>query len=201
MDVQLKELLEKINKDGIQTAEQKASEIVEAAEKRAESIIAEARKKADKTAAEARAEAEKAEAGGKAAIAQAGRDLVLKTKSELEGLFKNIVDSEVKSSMSGKTLENAVITIVKSWAEKGEYTIQLPEKDFNELGDGLKAKLAQELKKGFEIKPFAGVDSGFRLSEKDGGAYYNFTSEAVASNLSQLLNPKLADIVKKAVKE
>ena len=38
MDIQLKELLEKINKDGIETAEKKASEIILNAEKKAADI-------------------------------------------------------------------------------------------------------------------------------------------------------------------
>ncbi|MBI9105521.1 MAG: V-type ATP synthase subunit E [Spirochaetales bacterium] len=201
MDVQLKELLEKINKDGVQTAQQKADEIVSAAEARAAGIISSAKKEAEKIIAVAKADAARAEAGGKAAIAQAGRDLVLKTKSELESLFNAIINSEVKTAMSGKVLEEAVITIVKGWAEKGEYTIQLSDKDFKELGTGLTSKLAAEIKKGTEIKPFAGVESGFRLTEKDGGSYFNFTADEVAANLSVLLNPNLSEIVSESVKE
>ena len=145
--------------------------------------------------------AARAEAGGKAALSQAGRDLVLKTKAELETLFNSIIKEEAGRSMSGKVLEEAIVTVVKGWAEKGEYIVQLSEKDFNELEKGLSAKLADELKKGTEIKPFAGVESGFRLTEKDGGSYFNFTAEAVAANLSELLNPSLAEIVNESAKE
>ncbi len=201
MDVQLKELLEKINKDGVESAEQKAAEIVSDAEKKAADIIAKAKKEAEKIVSDGQAEAKKAEIGGKAAISQAGRDLVLKTKTEIESLFKSIVESEIKSAMSGSTLEQAVTTVVKAWADKGEYTVELSEKDFSELESGLKSKLSAELKKGYEIKPFKGVESGFRLSEKDGASYFNFTAEAVASNISELLNPKLAEIVESSVKE
>jgi V/A-type H+-transporting ATPase subunit E len=201
MDVQLKELLEKINKDGVQTAEQRASEIVTAAEKKAASLIAAAKKDAEKIVVNAKNDAARAEAGGKAAIAQAGRDLVLKTKTELESLFNIIVESEVKTAMSGKVLEEAIVTIVKGWAEKGEYIVQLSDKDYKELEKGLLSKLAAELKKGTEIKPFPGVESGFRLTEKDGGSYFNFTADAVAANLSELLNPNLTEIVNEAAKE
>ena len=201
MDVQLKELLEKINKDGVDTAEKKASEIVAEAEKKAADIIAKAKKEAEKIITDGEAEAARAEAGGKAAISQAGRDLVLKITSEIENLFKSIIDADTKAAMSGKTMEDAVLAVVKSWAEKGEYTVELSEKDFAELQAGLNSKLASELKKGFEIKPFAGVESGFRLSEKDGASYFNFTAEAVSENLAELLNPKLSGIIKESVKE
>lgn len=198
MDVQLKELLEKINKDGVESAQQKSSEIINDAEKKAESIIADARKKAEKIISDAKDDAERAEAGGKAAISQAGRDLILKTKTELESLFKAIVDADTKTAMSGSVLENAIVTVVKTWASGSDYDIQLSEKDFAELEKGLLSKLSSELKKGVEIKPFPGVDYGFRLTEKDGGAYFNFTAEAVAANLAELLNPKLSEIVKKS---
>ena len=126
---------------------------------------------------------------------------VLKTKTELENLFNSIVSKETKDAMSGGTLEEAVITVVKSWAEKGEYTVQLSEKDFSALEKGLNSKLSAELKGGVEIKPFPGVESGFRVSDKDGGSYFNFTSDAIAANLAELLNPKLAEIVKDSAKE
>ena len=196
MDVQLKELLEKINKDGVETAEQKASEIITEAEKKANDIIAKARKESEIIVSKGKAEAVKAEAGGKAAIAQAGRDLVIKTKKELESLFNSIIESDTKTAMTGKPLEDAIVTVVKAWADKGDYDVQLSEKDFAELEKGLTSKLAAELKKGAEIKPFPAVESGFRVSEKDGGSYFNFTAEAVAANLAELLNPKLAEIIK-----
>lgn len=201
MDVQLKELLEKINKDGVETAEQKASEIISNAEKKAADIVAKAKKESDKIISAGQAEAAKAEAGGKAAITQAGRDLVLKTKTEIEALFKSIVDADTKAAMSGKTLEEAIVAVVKAWAGSGEQTVQLSEKDFSELQSGLNSKLSAELKKGVEIKPFPGIESGFRVTEKDGASYFNFTADAVAANLAELLNPKLSEIVQDTVKE
>ena len=201
MDVQLKELLEKINKDGVETAEQKASEIIAEAEKKAADIVSKARKDAEKIVADGKAEAARAEAGGKAAITQAGRDLVLKTKAELEKLFNSIIEADTSAAMTGKALQDAVVTVVKSWADKGEYTVELSEKDYAELEKGLKAELAAELKKGFEIKPFPGVEAGFRLADADGGSYFNFTAAAVSANLAELLNPKLAEIVKSSSEE
>ncbi len=201
MDVQLKELLEKINKDGVETAEQKASVIITDAEKKAEEIVSKARKEADKIVAEGKSRAARAESGGKAAVAQAGRDLVLKVKKEIENLFDQIISADTGKAMSGKILEEAVVIIVKAWAEKGEYNVQLSEKDFSEIGKSCISKLAAELKNGTEIKPFPGVEHGFRLSEKDGGAYYNFTAEAVAANLAELLNPKLAEIIQTSSEE
>jgi len=44
------------------------------------------------------------------------------------------------------------------------------------------------------------IDGGFRIAEKDGSAFYDFSAEAVAAMLSAHLNPKVAEILKNAVK-
>ena len=47
MDIQLQELIDKIKKDGVATAEQQASKIIEEAEKKAAAIIEDAQKKSE----------------------------------------------------------------------------------------------------------------------------------------------------------
>ena len=56
MDVQLQELIDKIKKDGVASAEAEAAKIVEASEKKAESIIADAQEKAAEIIKNAKAE-------------------------------------------------------------------------------------------------------------------------------------------------
>ena len=201
MDIQLKELLEKINKEGVETAEKKALEIISEAERKAEDIVSRANKEAQKIIESAKIDAKKAEEGGRSAIAQAGRDLVLKTKKEIEALLNRIIEEDTKTVMTSKVLEDAIISVVKDWSGKGEYNVQLSEKDYKELEKGLFSKLSKELKTGIEIKPFANVESGFRVSEKDGSSYYNFTAEAIALNLAELLNQKLSAIITENTEE
>jgi V/A-type H+-transporting ATPase subunit E len=56
MDVQLQELIDKIKKDGIASAEQEANTIKENARKEADSIIADAKAKAESIIKEAQTE-------------------------------------------------------------------------------------------------------------------------------------------------
>jgi V/A-type H+-transporting ATPase subunit E len=56
--------------------------------------------------------------------------------------------------------------------------------------------LSEELKKGVVLKPVAHIDAGFRVGEKNGSAYYDFTAGGVAEILAEYLNPRLAEIMK-----
>jgi V/A-type H+-transporting ATPase subunit E len=56
------------------------------------------------------------------------------------------------------------------------------------------------LKKGVELKADRNLASGFRIANKDGSAYYDFSAESAAEMLSAYLNPRLSEILKTAVK-
>ena len=92
MDVQLQELIDKIKKDGVASAENEAAKIVAEAEKNAEKIIADAQEKAAEIVKNAKAETERMEKASEEAIVQAGRNMLLSFKesiiSELDGLIK-----------------------------------------------------------------------------------------------------------------
>jgi V/A-type H+-transporting ATPase subunit E len=62
----------------------------------------------------------------------------------------------------------------------------------------LTASLKAELAKGLRIQMSEEVVDGFRLSLKDGEAFYDFSSESIASLFSSYLNPQTAKIMKEA---
>jgi len=53
---------------------------------------------------------------------------------------------------------------------------------------------------GVELKPVKGAKAGFRIGEKNGAAYYDFSADAVADMLSAYLNTRLAAIMSSALK-
>lgn len=200
MDVQLKEIIEKIKSEGVQNAEARASEIIAAAETKAQEITAAAEKDAAAIKHKAEQEAAKREASGKNALSQAGRDLLIKVEAQLQAQFESIIASSVDQAFSSATLESAVVEVVKSWSagSTAELDILLPESEYTKIEQGLRSKLAQELKAGLEIKPFHDLESGFRVSEKDGAAYYDFSAAGIAEVLVRFLNPRLAELLKNA---
>ncbi len=203
MDVQLKELIDRIKSEGVKSAETQASEIISKAEQRAEEIVAEARENAEQIVADAEQEARKREASGREALKQAGRDLLLQLRRRIQSVFAEVIDSSVADAYSGEALERAVVTLIAAWAEgkEGQLEVLLPEEELKELEQSLRSQLAKQLSSGIEIKPSPEVEKGFVVSERDGSAYYDFSADGVAEMLRLYLSPRLGEALDNAAAE
>ncbi|MCL2271255.1 MAG: V-type ATP synthase subunit E [Treponema sp.] len=202
MEIQVQELIDKIKKDGIDTASQEASRIKTDAELEAKSIIENARKEADGIVSRSKQDADRAEKAGVAALQQASRNLILVFKDEVQALLNKIVNDCVSASYNDDVLKASLPEILKNWTVKGtdSLSVILPEKDLSRLQGFFNDKLKNELSKGVELKSDRKLSSGFRISNKEGSLYYDFSPEAVAQLLGAYLNPKLAEILKDSAK-
>jgi V/A-type H+-transporting ATPase subunit E len=202
MDIQLQELIDKIKRDGIESASDEASRIKSQAGAEAKRIVEAAGKEAEAIIARGRADAERSEKAGVAALEQASRNLVLAFKAEIQGLLDRIAARELSGSYGEDTLKAVLPDLIKSWAVKGsdDLALILPEGQLEKLRGYFDEKLAAELGKGLELKSDRNLGAGFRIAGRDGSAYYDFSAEAVAELLSTWLNPRLADILKDTAK-
>jgi V/A-type H+/Na+-transporting ATPase subunit E len=197
MDVQLKELIDKIKTEGVGEADAKAKQIIDDAEHQSAEIIQRAKKEAEDIVSKAKTEAAQFENASKEAVRQAGRDLILNIKRTLTKLFDSIIKNETSIAMSEEVLKDVIPKILSSWepgSDKG-IDLLLSSDDAKNLEKALLGKLSSELKGGVEIKPHAGIKAGFRISVKDGDSYYDFTDEGISENLIQHLNPVLSKII------
>ena len=94
MDVQLKELIDRIKNDGVKSAEVSAKEIILEAEKKAKDIILKAEKKATDLKDSSIREAELNKQSGISAVKQSARDLVIDLKKEIETIFNKLVPED-----------------------------------------------------------------------------------------------------------
>jgi len=198
MEIQLQELINKIKKDGIDSASSEAAVLKNEAEAEAARIIAAAHKEAADIITRGKADAERSEKAGIAALEQASRNLILAFKSEIQGLLDKIVAQSSAAAYGEDALKAALPEVLVAWAAKGgdkPLDILLTDGDLKKLSSWFNDKLAGELKKGVELKPVRNLSSGFRIAEKDGSAYYDFSAEAVAQLLSAYVNPRLAEIL------
>jgi V/A-type H+-transporting ATPase subunit E len=202
MDIQLQELIEKIKKDGIESASQDAAKMKAQAEAEAKGILDAARKEAEVIIAKGKADAERSEKAGMAALEQASRNLVLAFRGEVEALLDKIVAREVAAAYTGDTLKAVLPTILSAWASKGGdgLDILLGAEDLAKVQGYFNDTLASELKKGVELRSDRNLSAGFHIANKDGSAYYDFSAESVAELLSAYLNPRLAETLKGAAK-
>jgi V/A-type H+-transporting ATPase subunit E len=202
MDIQLQELIEKIKKDGIESAQAEAVKFKADAEAEAKKIVEAAKRQAENLIAQAKADAERSEKAGIAALEQASRNLVLAFKGEIQGLLNKITAAEVSSAYSAELIKNVLPDLIKNWAAKNtdSLSVILSEGDAKKLDDAFRARLASALKGGVDFKIGKNLEAGFHIAEKDGSAFYDFSAEAVAALLASYLNPRLAEILTGAAK-
>lgn len=198
MDVQLKELIDRIKADGVKSAEAEAAKIIAQAESRSTGLVEAAKSEADGIRDAARADAEKSERTGREALRQAGRDLVLEVRSKIEEMFGVLVKAETGQALSDEALSAAIVAAVEGIGKgaAADIAVLLPEGRLEEIESGLKAKLKDQISAGLEIRPFRDIDAGFRVSMKDGSAFFDFSDTEIAAMLSRYLNPRLAEILK-----
>jgi V/A-type H+/Na+-transporting ATPase subunit E len=202
MNIQVKELIEKIKNEGIFSAESEAKKIIAAAEEKAAQMIKKAAAEADSYKLQAESEIKKKEAAGREALKQAARDILIGLEKQITKQFEAVISESVGAALSTALTEKLIQDLVAAWSEKGAegMKIVLSSSEAKELGDGLKAKLANRFKEGIEIIPSPKVAKGFRIGGSD-GALYDFTREGIAEILAEALTPELAETLKEALKE
>ena len=201
MDIQLQELIDKIKLDGVASAEEEAAKIVSEAEKSAQEILKEAEKKAAASLEKAKLEAERFEKASIDAISQASRNVLLSFRENVVKELNALLKAQTAQALSADVLKTLIPDLIKNWAAKGdakEASVLLSKKDLDSLQGSLTASLKAELEKGLSLKMSEEVADGFRLSLKIGEAFYDFSSESIASLFSAYLNPQTAKIMKEA---
>jgi V/A-type H+-transporting ATPase subunit E len=203
MDVQLQELIDKIKSEGIKSAEKEAARVLKNAQHKANDIIASAHDEASGIIGKAKEEVDRFEHTAKEAVKQAGRNTILSLRTRITELFDALIVEQAKEAYTPKVLEEAIVSLIKSWSKEQipNLRVLLPPSDLKKIEKQLKSRLAAELKKGVELKPFPELAAGFRIAMKDGSSYYNFTDQGIAEILAEYLNPKIAEIVQEAAQK
>ncbi len=203
MEVQVKELIDKIKTDGIKSAEDKAAQIIKEAQAKAETILANAKKEASAIIADADDKAEKSKISGEEAIKQAGRDLVLNIREKITALYNVILQNEVKGAMDEKLISDVIVKLISNWKgeDSADLTVLVSEKDAKAVEQVLMNKLADKVKKGLDVKASKNIDAGFHVEAKDGSAYHNFSAEGIAEVFADYLNPRLANLLAEGIKK
>lgn len=204
MDVQLQELIDKIKRDGVATAETSAQKIVTEAEDKAASIIKEAEAKADSIIKNAKAETERMEKASEDAIEQAGRNLIISFREGINREISALVTAEAEKAFDKDLLKKLIPETVKAWVSsksgENDLSVLLPAKDLKALESTVKTALKSQISKGLVIKGDDSLNSGFRIGTKDGRAFYDFSADEVAGLFSSYLNPRTTQLMMNAAK-
>jgi V/A-type H+-transporting ATPase subunit E len=202
-DVQLKELIDAIQRDGVDKARQESDALLGQAREKSDAIVAAARAQAEALLAKARQEQERMEHAGRESLKQASRDLLLKVRKQLEALFSALLEEKAREALQGKEITAAISAMIANWTpeRQDKLEILLPQDRFDALAGAVRKSLAARIAAGIEIKASPELANGFRVAEKDGQAYYDFSAASIAESLALSLNPLMAGIIADALQQ
>ncbi len=200
MDTQLQELLERIKSEGVAEGEKIAERITREAEAEANRVVAEARETAETRESQARERAERLEEASVEAIRHASRDLLLTLRQQIVRTYETIIAKDFGAALSAELLQKVITELVQTWVRdsRGKVEILLSEENLAACREHFDAALSAELRSGVEINPSPDVSSGFRVVERDGSTYFDFTEQGIAEHLAALLSPRIGQILRQA---
>jgi len=196
----IKNLIEKIQQDGIRVAEEKAKEIESQARREVTQILEKAKTEAARLISEAKEEIGRAKEEQKTFLAQAGRDLLLALRKEISAMLERIILQEVKDALTPEAIYKIIAELIKgSKPFEEEIVISLNKADLANLEKEFLRKLKEEAKKGVVLKPSEEISGGFIISFDRGKSHFDFSDKALAEYIGTSLKPKLAELLKSAV--
>ena len=201
MEIQLRELIDQIRKDGVETAETEAEAILKAANEKAEKIIADAQAQADKILSDAKKENERMVKSSEDSIRQAGRNLIISFRESVTRELDAILTKNVNAVYSSESLAQIIINVIESWAKNPDtedVTVILNSEALKTLEETLLAGLKERMVEGVTLKAGDSFRGGFRVSVNNTGAYYDYSAEAVVEMLSAYLSPRVTELLKEA---
>ncbi|MCH3916337.1 MAG: V-type ATP synthase subunit E [Spirochaetia bacterium] len=196
MAQQIQDLVASIQKEGIDKANAEAAKIIADAKEQAAKIVADGKKEADKLVTDAQRDIELRDQSAKAGLKQAARDVQLSLRNALEKQLNGLLETKIAKAYSSDNLVKLIKEILlQDIVDPSKTELQLSQKDFDALGKTLVKELGDAVRNGLEIKPVKSVSVGFRLSDKDGSGYYDFSDEDVAKLMLPFLSPAIAEII------
>lgn len=201
MEIQLKELIDQIKKDGVDAAETEAGKILENAKQEAEKIIADAKAKAEKLMQDAKDENARTVKSSEEAIRQAGRNLLITFRESVARELNAILEKSVESVYSPEALAKLITKLIENWSanpQNDDMAVILNESDLKALEDTAISALKEKLNGGVTLKPNDNFVGGFRIAVNSGQAFYDYSTESVVDMLSTYLSPKVTEILKEA---
>lgn len=198
MAEEIKDLIAKIQQEGIMAAEKQAAQIKAEADSRAQKIIAEARMQAEKIIEQANSEAKKLDESTNASLKQAGRDLLISLRKEINSMLDRLVNLNIRQVLTVEELTRIIRDLIKNapLSLGSQIVISLAQQDKDELEKGFLKQLAEETKKQIILKSADEIDSGFIISFDAGKSTFDFSTQALTEYISGSLRPELNKILK-----
>ncbi len=201
MEVQLRELLETIKKDGVQQAERAAQEIVEKAQAQAATIVGRAEQQAAQLLEDGRAKIKRLEHSSQELLKQAARDQLLLVEGRLIALLKRCLLQQQRELLTPTRFADIIVqALAKGLTGQGKpLQIEVAQEEQQQIITYLRTKLTTKiLERQIELFSSPSLQHGFRLSIQKGMLTYDLSVEAIAEAMGQLLHPTLQQLLRES---
>ena len=198
MAEELKHLIEQIQKEGVEKAEEQANTMLSQAKEKAAKIVTEAETQAHTALLKAKNESEAFAERSVKTLEQSARDLLITVGQGCEKVITEVLGKEVDGALSGDLLQKMIISAVDQG--KGGVELSVSEADKAAL-TSFCAELAKKSGQDIVLNTDSEILSGFKVSYKDIFVYLDYTGEAVADALAAFLRPELAKTVSAVARE
>ncbi|MDD4954578.1 MAG: V-type ATP synthase subunit E family protein [Candidatus Omnitrophica bacterium] len=197
MPEDLKKLIEKIQKEGVEAARAKALEIETEASARADEIVSKAKEEANRIIKEANAEISRRKEADLSLMQQAARDTLINLRHELLQKLSNVIKQEIREVLKSKDLAEMLFELIKDCCKEpgSNVEITLSKEDADKLTNVFISGFKEELKKGITLKTSDEISGGFLISYDCGKSQFDFTDTALTQYLSQYVSGRLDEIL------
>lgn len=199
MAEELKHLIEQIQKEGVEKANEQAETIISQAKDKAAKIITEAEEKAHSILKKAKEESDAFAERSVKTLEQATRDLLITVGQGCEKVVAATLGREVDASLSADFLQKLILTVIEQGKDSG-MRLSVSDSDKTALADFC-AEQAKKSGSEIELVSDAEVLSGFKVEFKNNNAYLDYTGEAIANALGAFVRPELAKTVSSIARE
>ena len=191
MAEELQQLLEKIQRDGVDKANAEAAAIVAKAKAEADTIVKKAQEDAAAAEAKGKADAEAYAARARETISQAARDTVLKVKEDVTKLLTQLLAQDVSAALATEAVPLAAAAVKELVTGSGAEVAASAK-----LVDALRAQLAAQAQNGVKVVADEMTGAGFTVKLDNGRVEHDFTDATISEALAQRLRADLANLLK-----
>lgn len=198
MAQEIKDLIAKIQQEGIKIAEDKAKEIEAQAQAQAQMIIAQAQAQAKKIIASAKEQADDTKQSMETSLSQSGRDFLITLRAQINAILDRLVAENIRQSLPLEELAKIIFALIKGASDKAgsQIIITLSAEDRKHLEKFFLKKLIEETKAQIVLKSSDEISAGLRISFDSGKSHFDFSDTALAEYITVNIRPELGRILK-----
>lgn len=198
MAEELQNLLEKIQRNGIEKAAAERDEILKQAKAEAEALLAGAKAEADRMRSDAQRDADALKKRAESAIRQAARDILLdlnvELKKRVEAITRTRLDEALSADFMAEIVSGIAQSVLANNAESDLAVMVSPAK-CDELVKKLTAAVGADLVEKVTIFPNSAAGRGLKISVNGDQVFFDFSDAALTEMVCAYAGSRVAAVI------